>query len=107
MVLGGTDLGGFGLLSLTSLLTSTPLESLQSQCHGLSMTSSPYPDPVPTPAHIHEFQRIVQETTGASLFDQEAWERATELVSLFRMFVGPLPEDDQGAAVQTSSILPS
>lgn len=70
------------------------------------MTSSLWAGFVISLAHVHAFQRIVQDTTGMLLANQEAWERATELVSLFRMFVGPLPEDEEGTEVQTSSDLP-
>ncbi len=55
---------------------------------------------------VREFQRVVNLAMGVDLTNQEAWERVTELVALFRMFVGPLPEDDEGTDVQTSSGLP-
>jgi hypothetical protein len=75
------------------------------KCHPVDMMHDAIPKATLTAAHVRDFHKLVQETTGASLSDQDAWERATELVSLFRMFVGPLPEDAEGDAVQTSSSL--
>jgi|CXWL01.1.fsa_nt_gi hypothetical protein len=46
-----------------------------------------------TPPDIREFQQLVQEHCGVLLTDTEAWNRATELVALYRMFLGSLPED--------------
>jgi hypothetical protein len=46
-----------------------------------------------TPPDIREFQQLVQEHCGMSLTETEAWNRATELVALYRMFLGPIPED--------------
>ena len=63
--------------------------------------------PIVTLELVRDFQRLARVTCGVQLSDQEAWERATELVTLFRMFVGPLPEDEEGADVQTSSDLPN
>lgn len=70
------------------------------------MTDASYLTPRPTPGQVTGFCNLVRAATGVELSDQEAWERATELVSLFRMFVGPLPEDEEGTDVQTSSGLP-
>lgn len=46
-----------------------------------------------TPSDIREFQRLIQEHCGVSLTETEAWNRATELVALYRMLIGPIPED--------------
>jgi len=46
-----------------------------------------------TPPDIREFQQLIQEYCGVSLPETEAWNRATELVALYRMFLGPIPED--------------
>jgi hypothetical protein len=46
-----------------------------------------------TPPDIREFQQIIEEHCGISLSETEAWNRATELVALYRMFLGPIPED--------------
>ena len=42
---------------------------------------------------IQEFKRLIKETTGHELTDQEAWNRSTELVALYRMLLGCIPED--------------
>lgn len=42
---------------------------------------------------IREFQAIIRESTGVNLNDADAWSHATELIALFRMLAGPLPED--------------
>jgi len=46
-----------------------------------------------TPADVREFQGLVREHCGVCLTETEAWHRATELVALYRMFLGPFPED--------------
>lgn len=48
-----------------------------------------------TPADIREFQRLVREHCGVTLTDQEAWNRATALVALYRMMLKPIPEDPE------------
>lgn len=55
-------------------------------------------DPIPpqlTPEDVQEFKRLIKETTGHDLTDEEAWDRATELIALYRMFLGPIPEDPE------------
>lgn len=42
---------------------------------------------------IDEFRRLVKEYCGIELTNEEAWSRAIELVSLYRMMLRPLPED--------------
>ena len=42
---------------------------------------------------ILEFLRLLREHCGVSLSETEAWNRATELVALYLMFLGPIPED--------------
>lgn len=46
-----------------------------------------------TAEEIREFQEIVRSETGTELDAQEAWARANELVALFRMLIGRIPED--------------
>lgn len=46
-----------------------------------------------TQADIREFRKLIEEHCGVSLTEPEAWNRATELVALYRMFLGPFPED--------------
>lgn len=42
---------------------------------------------------IEEFRKLIREETGLELSHQEAFDRATELITLVRMLTGPLPED--------------
>jgi hypothetical protein len=49
------------------------------------------------PEDVREFQRLLNEHCGVSLTDTGAWNRATELVALYRMFIGPIPEDPDTA----------
>lgn len=60
------------------------------------MSHDPLPDANDheTPWHltledVQEFKRLIKEATGDELTDQEAWNRATELVALYRMLLGP------------------
>lgn len=63
-----------------------------------------------TQGDIDEFKAIMKEECGEVLSNREAWDRATDLVSLFRMLRGPIPEDPERnmrrPGVQTSSNLP-
>lgn len=45
---------------------------------------------------IREFRAIVREETGVDMSESEAWNRATELVALFRMLIDSTPEDPEG-----------
>jgi hypothetical protein len=44
-------------------------------------------------AEIREFQAIVREECGVELEAVEAWNRANELLALYRVLLGPIPED--------------
>jgi hypothetical protein len=44
---------------------------------------------------VLEFQGIIRETTGVEMNDNEAWSRANELVGVYRMLLGPIPEDPE------------
>ena len=48
---------------------------------------------------VDEFRMLLERECGVSLSLDEAWRHATKLVSLYRMLMGPLPEDP---AVRTS-----
>jgi len=48
-----------------------------------------------SPEEVAEFREIVREETGVVMAESEAWNRAIELVALFRMLLGPLPEDPE------------
>lgn len=46
-----------------------------------------------TPDDVRDFQAIIEKATGVQLTMQEAWTRAIELIALYRMLLGPYPED--------------
>lgn len=54
-----------------------------------------------TAEDIEDFRTLIRTECGVEMDEQEAWDRVIELVSLYRMFLGPLPEDPEG--VRTSS----
>ena len=51
-----------------------------------------------------EFRQLLQEECGIDLTLEETWARATQLVALYRMLMGPIPEDPE---VRTCVHLPS
>jgi hypothetical protein len=53
---------------------------------------------------VAEFQQIMRDECGVVLDDTEAWNRATELVTLYRTLLGPIPEDPERAA--SSNMVP-
>jgi hypothetical protein len=55
---------------------------------------------------MDEFQELVQITTGECMTREEASFRANALLTLARVIIGPLPEDESERAVLTSSVLP-
>jgi hypothetical protein len=52
---------------------------------------------------VLQFQRLMQEECGVDLTLEQAWARAIQMVGLYRMLLGPIPED---AEVQTSARMP-
>ncbi len=59
-----------------------------------------------TLADVREFQRVVRDSCGVTLDEVEAWNRATEILALYRMLLSPIPEDpDVSPGVRTSSDL--
>jgi len=44
-------------------------------------------------ADVEEFRRLMREECGVELTLAEGWERATKMVALFRVLIGPIPED--------------
>ena len=65
------------------------------------------PDPstvVLTRADVEEFRAIIRETCGEALSEQEAWHRATTLVALGRMLLGPIPDDSEAGLTESSNI---
>jgi len=71
---------------------------------GLPPHASPVDNLVLSQSDIDEFKDIVWRTRGIELNNREAWNQVIELMNLFRMIHGPLPEDPEW--VRTSSRLP-
>lgn len=53
-----------------------------------------------TPKKVREFQQLMREECHVDLSFEDAWARSTQLVALYRMMLGPIPED---FGVRTSS----
>lgn len=50
-----------------------------------------------TRGDVDEFRELIHRECGESWSHEEAWNRATEVLALFRMLLGPLPEDQSGS----------
>jgi hypothetical protein len=65
-------------------------------------------DPLPaqalTPGEVESFRLLLQEECGLDLDVDQAWRLASKLIGLYRMLMGPIPEDP---GVRTSDHLPS
>jgi len=48
-------------------------------------------------ADVEEFRELIHRDCGEELSAEEAWQRASEVLALFRMLLGPHPEDRTGA----------
>lgn len=72
--------------------------------HGGSMTLTPPPHLQTAAQQAEEFRVLVRDACGIDLDPQVAWRRARQLIDLYRMLQGPIPEDP---AVQTSRHLTS
>lgn len=48
-------------------------------------------------ADVEEFRELIHRECGEELSPEEAWKRASEVLGLFRMLLGPLPEDQSAA----------
>lgn len=61
-------------------------------------------------ADIDEFKGIIRREFGVEMSDRDAWNRVIELLNLYRMLLGPIPEDPEAqprqAGVQPPSHLP-
>ncbi len=44
-------------------------------------------------ADVEEFRELIHRECGEDLSPEEAWKRASEVLALFRMLLGPIPED--------------
>ena len=49
-------------------------------------------------ADVEEFRELIHRECGEELSPEEAWKRASEVLALFRMLLGPLPEDQAVAS---------
>lgn len=55
-------------------------------------------------AKVEEFRALLEKDCGVRIDMAEAWKRATKLIALYRMLMGPIPED---SGVRTPANLPS
>lgn len=46
-----------------------------------------------TQAEVERFRNIMRSECQVQLTTEQAWAQAIELLALFRMLIGPLPED--------------
>ena len=51
-------------------------------------------------ADVEEFLELIHSECGEELSPEDAWNRASEVLALFRMLLGPLPEDQTTAGYQ-------
>jgi hypothetical protein len=58
-----------------------------------------------TRADVDEFRALIHRECDESLSLEEAWKRATEVLTLFRMLLGPLPEDQASPAYPQTQVL--
>ncbi len=58
-----------------------------------------------TPTDVADFRRIVAEEFGVTLEEREAWGRLADLLTLYRIVLGPLPEDPEKAVIESSNVL--
>ena len=58
-----------------------------------------------TRADVDEFRALIHRECGESLSHEEAWTRATEVLALFRMLLGPLPEDQSCSTYPQAGVL--
>jgi hypothetical protein len=60
-----------------------------------------------TLAAVREFQAIVREESGIEMDEVEAWNRANDLLALYRVMLGPIPEDPgRFDHLKSSSVVP-
>lgn len=58
-----------------------------------------------TQADVDELRELIHRECGESLSPEDAWKRAAELLALFRMLLGPLPEDSGAAGFPQAPVL--
>jgi hypothetical protein len=59
-----------------------------------------------TPADVAEFRRLVAEELNVTLDEHEAWDRLADLLAVYRVILGPLPEDRWGSTRMGSDDIP-
>lgn len=58
-----------------------------------------------TRADVDEFRALIHRECDEPLSHEEAWKRATEVLALFRMLLGPLPEDQSASTYPQAEAL--
>lgn len=58
-----------------------------------------------TLSDVEEFREILRTECGEELPLAESWSRATEILGLFRMMLGPIPEDRSAGPAASSNVL--
>jgi hypothetical protein len=56
-----------------------------------------------TPTDVEEFRAILESECDEKLSIEEAWSRAIQILALYRMLLGPIPEDPQAAEFEHRS----
>lgn len=56
-----------------------------------------------TYAEVNRLREILRRESGKDLTEEQAWARAIQLLALFRMLLGPLPEDPRTAEFEHRS----
>jgi hypothetical protein len=54
---------------------------------------------------VEELRELIHRECGEELSLEEAWKRASEVLALFRMLLGPLPEDHSTASYPQAQVL--
>jgi len=61
------------------------------------VSSAIRPTPILSPADVAEFQVLLSRECKVRLNSMETWRRATQLIDLVRMLLGPIPEDPEAS----------
>ena len=57
-----------------------------------------------TSTEVERFRDIMRRECGVDLTPEAAWARAIELLALFRMMLGPIPEDPRAPSSNIGAI---
>lgn len=52
-----------------------------------------------TPEDVQEFRRLVKQECGIEFSYEEAYRHARQFIDLYRMLMGPIPEDPQARSM--------